>query len=233
MGNGRFFPYLLDLSEFNIVIRDAINRVSTKICIYSWVGNNCLRLNHIALMQGTVEDVDFEFDSVIRRERILHSELVIHRAANGFRFLRIAKAMKTGIESYRIVQHQRVVGASRHMRTQERCFHEHAIFRFQVINHHIIIMWVLEAERIQSVAIVEAEVAIAVGIRETDDALAAESTIGIEEITETRVCNLRLDWVFHLLLTASNCYSQQYEHYENRFLHHISFDAVKVRIFLL
>jgi hypothetical protein len=94
-------------------------------------------------------------------------------------------------------------------------------------------MWVLEAEGIQSVAIIEAKVAITIGIRETDDALAAESTVSIEKITETRVCDLWLNRVFHLLLAASNRYCQQGEHYENQFLHHISFDAVKVRIFLL
>ena len=64
-------------------------------------------------------------------------------------------------------------------------------------------MCVVEPERRKGVGIVEAQVAVAVSVRERDDALTAERAIWIYQIGEARVCNLRLDGVFHGLLAGT------------------------------
>ena len=167
----------------------------------TWIRINRFGLNHIALVQCAVEDVDFKFDGVVWRKRILHGELVFYRAADGFGVVVVAQAMETSVESHRIVKDKRIGWAGGHMRAQQWRLHEHTVFRLQVVDHHILIMWVVEAKGISRVGIVEAKVTVAIGIREGDDTLAAESAVSIEQIGKTLVFNRRLNGVFHWLLT--------------------------------
>ena len=80
-------------------------------------------------------------------------------------------------------------------------------------------MCVVEPERRKGVGIVEAQVAVAISVRERDDALTAERAVGIHQIGETLVCNLRLDGVFHGLLAATHHQSQKKQPDEILFFH--------------
>ena len=64
-------------------------------------------------------------------------------------------------------------------------------------------MCVTETERRQRVAVVKAEVAVAIGIGERNNALAAESAVGIHQIGKTLVGNLWLDGILHRLLAGA------------------------------
>ena len=150
-----------------IVFRRRIQCVSTT-CV------NRLGLDRIALMQGAIEDTYLELDGVIRRKRILHRQLVVHRSADGLGVVVVAQAMKTGVESDRIKQDERVSRIGRHMRTQQRCLHKHTVHQLQVIHLHIIIMCVMGAERRQGIAVIKAQVAVAISISERDNALTAK-----------------------------------------------------------
>ena len=66
---------------------------------------------------------------------------------------------------------------------------------------------IMEAKRRQGIAVVEAKVAVAIGIGKRDDAFATESAVGVHQIGEALVCNLRLYGVFHRFLAGA--YHQQ------------------------
>lgn len=153
-------------------------------------------------MQSTVEDVDFKLHRVVGRKRILHREFVLYCAANGLRLIVVAQAVKTGVEGHSVEKHKRIGGVGRHVRTKERSLHEDTVLGLQVVDHHIEIMWVIEAKRISRVSVVEAKVAVAVGVGKGNDALAAEGAVDIEEIGEARIGYLRLNRVFHRLLAS-------------------------------
>ena len=72
-------------------------------------------------------------------------------------------------------------------------------------------MCVMVAERRQRVVVVEAQVTVAVGIRERDDALAAEGAVGIEQIGETFVGKMRLYGILHRLLASRQSQKKQSE----------------------
>ena len=80
-------------------------------------------------------------------------------------------------------------------------------------------MRVVEAERIERVAVVEAEVAVAVGIGKGDDALAAEGAVGVEQVGEALVGNLRLDGILHRLLAGHRRQGQEKQSDEILFFH--------------
>lgn len=153
-------------------------------------------------MQGAVEYADFKLHRIVGRKRILHREFVLHRAANGLRLIVVAQAMETGVEGHSVEKHKRVGGIGRNVRAEERSLHEDTVLGLQVVDHHIEIMWVIEAKRISCVSVVEAKVAVAVSVGKGNDALTAESAVGIEEIGEARIDYLRLNRVFHRLLAS-------------------------------
>ena len=149
-------------------------------------------------MQGAVEDMDLEFDGVVGRERILHREFIFHRARDGLGFVRVTQAMESGAERHRII------GLCLHVPAQQRSLDKFTIYRFHVVNHHIIIMCVVEAERRQSVGIVEAQVTVAVGLGNGDDALAAESAVGIHQIGEAFISDMGFNGILHGLLASAH-----------------------------
>ena len=154
-------------------------------------------------MQGAVKEADFKLDRVVRRQGIPYYKPIVHRAADGFWFIVVTQAMEAGVEGHGVVKHKSIGGACRHMRAEQGRLHENAILTLQVIDHHIIIMCVTETERRQRVAVVKAEVAVAIGIGERNNALAAESAVGIHQIGKTLVGNLWLDRVLHRLLAGA------------------------------
>ena len=158
-------------------------------------------------MQGAVKEADFKLDRVVRRQGIPYYKPIVHRAADGFWFIVVAQAMEAGVEGHGVVKHKSIGGTCRNMRAKQGRLHKNAIFTLQVIDHHIIIMCVTETERRQRVAVVKAEVAVAIGIGERDDAFATESAVGVHQIGEALVCDLRLDGIFHRFLAGA--YHQQ------------------------
>ena len=61
-------------------------------------------------------------------------------------------------------------------------------------------MGIVKAERRQRIAVVKAEVTIAVGIGKGNDTLTAESAVGIQQIGKALVFDSWLDGILHGLL---------------------------------
>ena len=164
---------------------------------------NRFGLYHIALMQRTVEDADLELHRVVGREGVLNHQCIVNRAADGLWLLRVADAFETRVEAHC------VVALRLRIPVQQRCLYELTIDTFHVVDHHIIIMCIVETERRKGVGIIEAQVAVAVSVQKRDDALATESAVGIHQISEAFVGNLRLNGVFHGLLAGRYYHSQK------------------------
>ena len=152
-------------------------------------------------MQGTVNNTNLELNGVVGRERILHHEPVIHHAADGLGIVAVAQTMEAGVERNRVPQH-RIGRRRRHMRAQQRSHHKLTVDAFQVVDLHIIIMGIAEAERRQGIAVVETQVAIAISIGERDDALSAEGAVGIEQVSEALVSKLGFDGILNGFLAS-------------------------------
>ena len=84
-------------------------------------------------------------------------------------------------------------------------------------------MGIAEAERRQGIAVVETQVAVAVGILERDDALSAEGAVGIEQVSEALVSNMRFDGILNGLLAGKGRQSQKKQSYEIAVFHHFCF----------
>ena len=99
------------------------------------------------------------------------------------------------------------------MRTQQRRLHEHTVFQFQVVNHHIIIIGVLDTEGIVRVVIVEAKVAIAISIGERNDTFSTESAVRVEQISKALILYRRLNGIFYRFLTRESRQDQTKQPY--------------------
>ena len=81
----------------------------------------------------------------------------------------------------------------------------------------------MKTERRQSVGIVEAQIAVAVGIGKRNDTLAAEGTVGIHQVGEPLKLDVRLDGILHGLLARQHRHGQEKQCDEIVFLHCFGF----------
>lgn len=154
---------------------------------------NRIGLYGIAFVEGAVEDTDLKLHRICGRKRILHLHLILNRARNGFYFIVENQAFEPRIKRNRIVLLRLLVPK------HQRHLHKLPVHRLEIIDHHIIIMRVVGTKRINRVGIVKTQVAIAIGVAEREYAFATESAVGIEDIGEPVVGDMRLGRIFHLL----------------------------------
>lgn len=165
------------------------------------------RADGVALVKSAVEDTNLEQDGIGRRIWILNLHCIFYRTRNGFGFCTGNQAFETRVERNRVILLRLLVPI------HQRRLHKLTVHRLEIIDHHIIIMWVVGAKWIVRISFIETQIAIAVGITERQDAFTTESAVGVEDIGETIVSDMRLDGIFHLL-TARN---RRQKHHQKRY----------------